>query len=93
MLKGTDTLFAEKVEIKYGKLKQYIPQVNNQNGGEPVVFTITQSDDSSFTAENPEHDFPQLIHYQLRKDSLIAYIEGKNKAGKLHREYFRMGRK
>jgi hypothetical protein len=93
-LKGSDTLFSEKVEIKTGKsIRQYIPQVNNQNGGQPVIFDITTVSDSSFIAENPAHDFPQRIVYNLRKDSLIAYIEGKTKTGGNHREYFRMKRK
>jgi hypothetical protein len=93
-LQGTDTLFSEKVEIKTRqRTRQYIPQVNNQNGGQPVVFEITSVSDTSFIAENPAHDFPQRIVYNLRKDSLIAYIEGKTKKGDNHREYFRMGRK
>src|SRR5262245_33777601 len=52
-LQGTDTLFSEKVEIKTGRTRQYIPQVNNQNGGQPVVFEITGVSDTSFIAENP----------------------------------------
>jgi hypothetical protein len=93
-LKGTDTLFSEKVQIRAGKtIRQYIPQVTGQNGGEPVVFEITSLSDSSFVAENPAHDFPQRIVYKLKKDSLIAWIEGKTSKGTMHREYFRMARK
>lgn len=94
-MKKADTLFREEVVIYFGSVtKQYIPSVNNQNGGQPVIFTITEVTDTSFIAINPEHDFPQLISYSIKdKDSLIAFIEGKNSKNELHREYFRMRRK
>ena len=57
--------------------------------GEQIVFTALPSGqreasfrsseitDSSFTVENPAHDFPQRIMYRRRgADSLIARIEG-----------------
>lgn len=46
--------------------------------GQPTAsFTSTNVTDSSFTVENPQHDFPQRIIYRRRgADSLIARIEG-----------------
>ena len=43
----------------------------------PVAFRLTASDDHSATFENPEHDFPQKVSYQLKEDgTLLAAIEG-----------------
>jgi len=38
-------------------------------------------------SENPEHDFPQWIAYQKKKQQLFASIEGKNK-GKYSKQNF-----
>lgn len=81
-----DTLSSESIRLQQrnGKL-HYIPTVADQNEGKPVVFTFTNLTDSSVTFENPKHDFPQKIEYQLNApDSLIAevsaVVEGKTKA-------------
>ncbi|HEV8356864.1 MAG TPA: DUF6265 family protein [Gemmatimonadales bacterium] len=51
--------------------------------GQPTAsFTSTAVTDSSFTVENPQHDFPQRIIYRRRgADSLIARIEGPGPSG------------
>lgn len=47
------------------------------SGQQTASFTSTTVDDSSFTVENPQHDFPERIMYRRRgADSLIARIEG-----------------
>jgi hypothetical protein len=47
------------------------------SGQQTASFTSTEITDSSFTVENPEHDFPQRIIYRRRgADSLVARIEG-----------------
>jgi len=47
------------------------------SGKQTASFTSTAITDSSFTVENPQHDFPQRISYRRRgADSLIARIEG-----------------
>lgn len=55
----------------------YIPQVFTQNQAKPVEFLITAYTDTSFTAENPAHDFPQKITYTLLdRQNLRAIIKG-----------------
>lgn len=91
MLQGTDTLFSESVEIKISKGKFfYIPTVKDQNEGKPVSFEVNKLSDTSFVAENLQHDFPKRISYTLKGDSVIAFIEGETKNKETHREYFNM---
>lgn len=73
-----DTISHETMQIKVSGDKMYfVPTVNNQNNGQPVVFTLEDSKNNSFVFKNPEHDFPQTIVYQkINDDSLSAYIEG-----------------
>ncbi|HEY1040674.1 MAG TPA: DUF6265 family protein [Bacteroidia bacterium] len=91
MLQGKDTLFSEKVDIQTRNNKAYyIPTVTGQNEEKPVSFEVKQFTDTSFVAENLQHDFPQRIVYSIQGDSLIAYIEGNTPKEANHREYFRM---
>jgi hypothetical protein len=55
----------------------FVSIVNGQNNNEPVSFGITAYSENGFTAENPAHDFPKRIVYQLiNKDSIYAFIDG-----------------
>jgi hypothetical protein len=71
---GTDT-FSEsmRIEPRDGTLV-FIVRVGE---GEPVTFTATRVKHNEITFENPAHDYPQRILYQLAsKDSLFARIDG-----------------
>jgi len=47
------------------------------SGQQETAFRSTEVTDSSFSVENPAHDFPQRIVYRRRgADSLVARIEG-----------------
>ncbi len=47
------------------------------SGQSPASFRSTRVSESSVIFENPEHDFPRTIGYQLnRPDSLLAFVEG-----------------
>ncbi|MCW5906683.1 MAG: hypothetical protein KIS94_02405 [Chitinophagales bacterium] len=73
--------------MKEGKMF-YVPTVKNQNKGKPVYFEITAYTDTSFIAENPVHDFPQRIGYELISGKYLkAFIEG-NRNGKPKRIAF-----
>jgi hypothetical protein len=51
--------------------------VPDQNEGKQIQFSFTSITNGSFTAENPQHDFPKKITYMLRgSDSLHAHLEG-----------------
>lgn len=73
---GTDLL--EKIQLVYrNHAYYYIPVAQGQNKNKPVSFKITKFTDTGFVAENPEHDFPKRITYQLEnRDSLHAVIDG-----------------
>jgi len=62
--------------------------VYEQNQAREIPFNITSFTDTSFTAQNPQHDFPQQISYELRPGgSLHAIISGTVK-GKLRKVDF-----
>lgn len=67
----------EKIELLFRNGKYYyIPTVKNQNGEQPVEFSITTHNETGFVAENPQHDFPKRISYTLiNKDSIQAMID------------------
>jgi hypothetical protein len=55
----------------------YQATVPEQNGGATINFPLTFFTASSWTFENPEHDFPQTIEYWLQDDeTLRATISG-----------------
>ena len=68
----------EKVQLVSRQDSLYnIPVVADQNGQRPVKFLITSFSKKEFTAENPEHDFPKRIFYEMiSPDSLHARIDG-----------------
>lgn len=73
---GTE-IALEKIELSHRNGHYYyIPTVKNQNGERPVEFKITSHSETGFVAENPQHDFPKRITYQLvNKDSIHAVID------------------
>lgn len=82
-LNGRDTLLLENIKlIKNTSGFYYIPTVSDQNNKQPVPFKMINNQNSSFTFENKQHDFPQRIIYKIvNRDSVVARIEG-TKGGK-----------
>ncbi len=78
-LKGSDTTFVEKIRIvaKDGKLF-YVADVP-ENKGE-VWFDITTATEKNIVCENPKHDFPKKIAYELNGNDLKATISGDGKS-------------
>ena len=76
-----DTVFLEKVNLVSRNQKiMYIPVAANQNNGQPVIFTLTSVENGKYSFENPAHDFPQRIVYNLPVNDLLhAWIEGNSK--------------
>lgn len=59
----------------------YTTSVMNQNQGKSIAFKLVKTD-STFTFENPGHDFPQTIVYQKRSDAeIFVQVLGGNKRG------------
>ncbi|MBL7942564.1 MAG: hypothetical protein JNM00_07345, partial [Flavobacteriales bacterium] len=51
--------------------------VRNENFGEIIRFPVVAQTTSRITFENPQHDFPRKIVYELRNDSaLYVVVEG-----------------
>lgn len=74
----TDSTVLENIMLTYRDNKYYyIPTAKGQNDNKPVSFEITFFNEKGFVAENPEHDFPKRITYQLiNTDSIHAFIDG-----------------
>lgn len=75
-IEGKDTVAFETmtIEEKKGKL-YYIPVVKDQNGGKPVEFALTASNENEWIFENPKHDFPtKIVYKKINNDSLYAEI-------------------
>jgi hypothetical protein len=78
-MKGTDTLFFEKMKIvsrKDGIF--YVADVPENKA--PIDFRITEISINGFTCENPEHDFPKKITYQKDGSKMRANTSGNGKS-------------
>lgn len=75
---GADTAFVEilRVVVKDGVLYYVADVPENPN---PVFFKFVSIAEDGFVCENPEHDFPKRIEYQLKGDSLKAITSGDGK--------------
>jgi len=59
------------------------------SGQQGASFRLVRLDSNSALFENPHHDFPQRIGYELQADgSLRAFIEGPGRDGKVRRIEF-----
>ena len=89
-VKGADTITTETVSlIARGSDVYYTSIVKAQNDGKEIAFRLTSSDRGIFIFENPLHDYPKRIVYELpNADSLHAYIDaGMNDTNK-RRHFF-----
>ena len=72
-MKGSDTSFVEKLSIEIKNDQIYYVALPSQNT-EPTYFKMTEISETGFISENPEHDFPKMISYELEGDKLTAII-------------------
>lgn len=67
----------------------YIPTVTNQNDGQPVSFKLIKKEGNTFIFDNPEHDFPTTISYELKSDhEMNASIAGTIKGEPRSMEFY-----
>ncbi|MBX2894391.1 MAG: hypothetical protein KF763_03050 [Cyclobacteriaceae bacterium] len=78
-MNDTDTTFVEKLRIVIKGSKLYYVADVPQNR-ESTYFLITEVTPTSFTCENPQHEFPKKISYQLDGIKLKATISGNGKS-------------
>ncbi len=77
-LQGSDTVFMEKLKIFIaGNEIHYVADIDeNEN---PVRFVFTTIGPNIFICENPQHDYPKKISYQLIGHTLKAQTSGNGK--------------
>jgi hypothetical protein len=77
-MQGQDTVFLEKITVLIKDDAIYYVADVPQNQ-QPVYFKFTEITESGFVCENPEHDFPKKISYQLEGIKLKTQISGNGK--------------
>jgi Domain of unknown function (DUF6265) len=77
-LQGNDTVFIEKLKIiiEANEIHYVADIVENKK---PVHFVFTMIGPNIFMCENPQHDFPKKISYQLEGYTLKAQTSGNGK--------------
>lgn len=78
-LKGADTVFIEHTTLQI-KGNEIFYIVIAPGDPKPTSFKITSLTDNSFVCENPEHDFPKKITYELKDNKIKATISGDGKS-------------
>jgi hypothetical protein len=74
-----DTVFVERVTLLIKDDAIYYIADVPQNK-QPVLFELTSISSNGFVCENPAHDFPKKISYQLTGSELKATISGDGKS-------------
>ncbi len=85
-----DTLVLEEVTLAQRQQAIfYMPNVRGQNNGEAITFKLVSTTNDTYIFDNPAHDFPQRIIYELPKnDKLHAWIEGMDKGSYRKSDYY-----
>jgi hypothetical protein len=81
-MNGNESTLLEETKLVFsGNSFYYVADVAGDQ--DPVDFQISVYDETSFVAENPEHDFPKAVRYRYivrdNKEFLEAAIEGDGK--------------
>lgn len=82
-IKERDTLHNEAIVLQ--QLDEnliYKATIKGQNNDQPILFPLTEATDKSVTFENPKHDYPQKIKYQLVNESTLSVTISGIQAGK-----------
>ncbi len=77
-LRGTDTVFVEKLKIVVNSEGIFYVADVPENKLE-VYFAFTKLTENEFVCENPSHDFPKKITYQFTGNTLRAEVSGNGK--------------
>lgn len=91
---NNDTVHKEIIQLMQdGEFLLYSATVKGENNDQPITFQMTEAKDSLLVFENPKHDYPQKIRYNLNEDnSIIATVSGKQN-GKESSEGYLMQKK
>lgn len=77
-LRNGEAVFFEQLRIEPGPPPVYAA---NPRGQAPTAFTVVETGPSAFRAENPAHDFPQVIAYAREGEHLVATISRSDGSG------------
>jgi hypothetical protein len=78
-MRGTDTLFIEKMRIVPGDKDGLFFVADVIENPKPVYFRVSAIHQNEFICENPEHDFPKRIEYRRKSKQLEVKISGNGK--------------
>ncbi|NQX92142.1 MAG: hypothetical protein HRT74_08495 [Flavobacteriales bacterium] len=88
-----DTIMIETAQIaKRGNELVYSVKVNNQNKGEVVDFVEKASSEKVLILENMDHDFPQIIEYNLQKEDKLTVTISGEEDGNFRKTEFKFSR-
>jgi hypothetical protein len=88
-LKEKDTVLLEQVSLQHTKDGIFYIPVVKENNMKPASFKLTSNNNNLFVFENPLHDFPKRIVYEIvSADSLHAYIDGGPANASKRSDYF-----
>lgn len=78
VMSSSDTVFIERLEIKpIDSDLYYIVGLSSNQRDETVKFKMTEATAKRIVFENPQHDFPKKITYELMPDSgLQVHLNG-----------------
>lgn len=89
-----DTVHKETIELMQNEdFLIYTATVKGENNGEPTRFQLTENADSLLVFENPKHDYPQKIRYELNIDKSIFVTISGTQRGKVSSESYLMQKK
>ena len=71
-LVGEDTVVHEYLQIR--KIGSHLGYFASVNGAPPVLFNLTSNTPGNWIFENPEHDFPQKIHYSIVSEGQLKVV-------------------
>jgi hypothetical protein len=78
ILKGTDTLWQEKMKLE-NDFGYWVMKVVTPGNQDTVHFAQHLLEHHSIVVENLQHDFPQKISYRLSGDTLKAHVSNESK--------------
>lgn len=85
----TDTVLLENLRLELrGNTITYFARVRGQNAGQEIPFKLTQSEYLNYLFENPKHDDPKKIRYQiLDRRELQVTTEGERNGRTVKTEF------
>lgn len=76
-LLNKDTIWKENVTLSKSDNNWFFA-VKGKEDKLPIIFTLSESNNSSFTFENKNNEFPKLIHYKNKGEKFSAIVSGNN---------------